>query len=572
MLPEGRTLDEITARFRWAIPERFNIARGCIDRHAETRPEAVALIEELAHGTVRTWRFAELRRLSLRLANLFAEGGIGRGDRLAILLGQRVETLLAHLAAYRLGAIAVPLFTLFGPDALRFRLADSGAAGLVTDAAGLEKVRPLLAELPALRRIWTVEPAAAPAEDFWAGLDRAGEADPTIDTGAEDPALLIYTSGTTGQPKGALHAHRVLLGHLPGVQLPHELFPQPGDRFWTPADWAWIGGLLDVLLPSLWFGVPVVAGRAAKFDPEAAVAFMARHGVRNLFAPPTALRLLRRAGVRPRERGVALRSIGTGGERLGEETRLWAEAAFGCPVDEFYGQTEANLVVASCRALFPPRPGSMGRAVPGHDVAVLDGEGRPLPPGEVGVIGVRRPDPVMFLGYWNRPEATRTKFSGDWLRTGDLGRVDADGYFTYLGREDDLINSAGYRIGPAEIEECLLRHPAVALCAVVGVPDPIRGERVKAWIVPQPGVAPSAELAASIQAFVKERLAAHEYPREIAFAESLPQTATGKIRRAELRAREQAPKSVPAEGCGDASAALGRDEPDRPSLAGEGRP
>jgi len=544
MLPEGRTFEEIAARFRWAIPERFNIARGCIDRHAAARPDATALIEEAADGTVRLWSFAELRRLSLRLANLLAEAGIGRGDRLAILLGQRVETLLAHLAAYRLGAVALPLFTLFGPEALAFRLTDSGARGLVTDAAGLEKVRPLLEALPALERIWTVEPAAPPAEALWPALERAGEQDPTVDTLSEDPALLIYTSGTTGQPKGALHAHRVLLGHLPGVQLPQELFPQPGDRFWTPADWAWIGGLLDVLLPSLWFGVPVVAGRAGKFDPEAAVAFMARHTVRNVFMPPTALRLLRRSGVRPREAGVALRSIGTGGERLGEETRLWAEEAFGCPVDEFYGQTEANLVVACCRALFPPRPGSMGRPVPGHTVAVLDGEGRPLPPGEVGVIAVRRPDPVMFLGYWNQPEATRAKFAGDWLLTGDLGRTDAEGYFTYLGREDDVINSAGYRIGPAEIEDCLMRHPAVALCAVVGVPDPLRGERVKAWIVPQPGVVPDDALAAAIQAFVKERLAAHEYPREIAFTDSLPVTATGKVRRAELRARDAPARTV----------------------------
>ena len=538
MLPEGRTFEEILARFRWAIPEPFNIARGCIDRHAAARRDATALIEEAADGTVRVWSYGELRRLSLRLANLLAEAGIGRGDRLAILLGQRVETLLAHVAAYRLGAVALPLFTLFGPEALASRLADSGARGLVTDAAGLEKVRPLLTALPALERIWTVEPAAPPAEALWPALERAGEQDRTVDTGAEDPPPLIYTSGTTGQPEGALHPHRVLLGHLPGVQLPQELFPQPGDRFWTPADWAWIGGLLDVLLPSLWFGVPVVAGRSGKFDPEAAVAFMARHGVRNVFAPPTALRLLRRAGVRPREAGVTLRSIGTGGERLGEETRLWAEAAFGSPVDEFYGQTEANLVVACCRALFPPRPGSMGRAVPGHTVAVLDGEGRPLPPGEVGVIAVRRPDPVMFLGYWNQPEATRAKFVGDWLVTGDLGRTDDEGYFTYLRREDDVINSAGYRIGPAEIEDCLMRHPAVALCAVVGVPDPLRGEQVKAWIVPQPGVVPDEALAAAIQAFVKERLAAHEYPREIAFTDSLPMTATGKVRRPELRARD----------------------------------
>lgn len=541
MLPEGRTIAQIRARFRWRIPERFNIAVGCVDRLVAAHADSVALVEAEADGRTRAWTYGALRRQSIRLANLFAASGIARGDRVAILLGQRVETLLAHLAAYRLGAIALPLFTLFGPEALRFRLADSGARALVSDASGLAKVLPLVSELPELRAIWSVDEEIPPARALWAGLERAGEQDPTVDTAADDPALLIYTSGTTGQPRGALHAHRVLLGHLPGVQLPQELLPRPGDRFWTPADWAWIGGLLDVLLPALWFAVPVVAGRAARFEPDAAVAAMARHAVRNVFMPPTALRLLRREAVRPRAAGVALRSIGTGGERLGEETRLWAEEAFGCACNEFYGQTEANLLVASCRALFPPRAGAMGLPVPGHEVAVVDTEGRPLPPGEAGVIAVRRPDPVMFLGYWRQPEASAARFRGDWLLTGDTGRADADGYLTYLGREDDLIASAGYRIGPAEVEDCLMRHPAVALCAVIGVPDPIRGERVKAVIVPRPGVVGDPRLAAEIQAFVKERLAAHEYPREVAFVASLPLTATGKVRRAELRAREAHP-------------------------------
>ncbi|MDW8123389.1 MAG: acyl-CoA synthetase [Geminicoccaceae bacterium] len=540
MLPVARSYEELRSRFRWRIPQRFNIARGCVDRHAERRPESLALIEEREKEPARTWTMAELSALSRRFANALAERGVGRGDRVAILLSQRVETLLAHLAVYRLGAIAVPLFTLFGPDALAFRLADSGARALVTDAAGLEKVIPLEDQLPTLGTIWSVEPAPPPARLFWADVEAASERDPTVDTSADDPALLIYTSGTTGQPKGALHAHRVLLGHLPGVQLPQELFPQPGDRFWTPADWAWIGGLLDVLLPSLWFAVPVLAHRARRFDPEEAVRLMARHGIRNLFLPPTALRLLRRAEVRPKDEGVRLRSIGSGGERLGDETVAWAEEAFGCAVNEFYGQTEANLVVSSCRALFPRRPGSMGRPVPGHTVAIVDPEGRPLPPGETGVIAVQRPDPVMFLGYWNQPEATAAKFRGEWMLTGDLGRMDEDGHFTYLGREDDLISSAGYRIGPAEIEDCLMRHPAVALCAVIGVPDPVRGEKVKAYIVPQPGVEPGPELAADIQNFVKHRLAAHEYPREIAFVDALPLTATGKVRRSELRARERA--------------------------------
>ncbi|HFA59293.1 MAG TPA: AMP-dependent synthetase, partial [Rhodospirillales bacterium] len=474
MLPEGQTIAEIRARFRWRIPEHFDIATACCDRWADGSGRE-ALVEVGEDGGRRVWSFDALADRSRRLAALFAASGVEAGDRVGILLGQRVETLLAHLACARIGAIAVPLFSLFGPEALRFRLADSATCLLVTDRAGVEKVAPLREELPALRRLLSVDGAEQGADAFWPLLERAAPISGRR-LRAEDPALVIYTSGTTGPPKGALHAQRVLLGHLPGVQMPHEFFPQPGDRFWTPADWAWIGGLLDVLLPSLYFGVPVVAGPGGKFDPERAVRLMAREGVRNVFMPPTAIRLMRRAGVDPLAAGVRLRTIGSGGESLGADVLEWGRARFGLTINEFYGQTEANLVVSSmaCRNL--SRPGAMGVAVPGHEVAILGEDGELLPPGETGVIAVRRPDPVMFLGYWQRPEATAAKFRGDWLLTGDLGRVDEDGFFTYLGREDDLINSAGYRIGPAEIEACLARHPAVGLCAVVGVPDPVRGE------------------------------------------------------------------------------------------------
>ena len=537
MLPEGQTIAEIRARFRWRIPERFDIATACCDRWADgSGREALVVVGE--DGGRRVWSFDALADRSRRLAALFAASGVEAGDRVGILLGQRVETLLAHLACARIGAIAVPLFSLFGPEALRFRLADSATCLLVTDRAGVEKVAPLRGELPALRRLLSVDGAEQGADAFWPLLERAA---PIAGRRlrAEDPALVIYTSGTTGPPKGALHAQRVLLGHLPGVQMPHEFFPQPGDRFWTPADWAWIGGLLDVLLPSLYFGVPVVAGPGGKFDPERAVRLMAREGVRNVFMPPTAIRLMRRAGVDPLAAGVRLRTIGSGGESLGADVLEWGRERFGVTINEFYGQTEANLLVSNMAAVLPPRAGSMGVAVPGHEVAILGEDGEPLPPGETGVIAVRRPDPVMFLGYWQRPEATAAKFRGDWLLTGDLGRMDEDGFFTCLGREDDLINSAGYRIGPAEIEACLARHPAVGLCAVIGVPDPVRGEIVKAYVVPEPGYRADEALAEEIRRFVRERLAAHLYPRVVTFVDSLPLTATGKVRRAELRARER---------------------------------
>jgi acetyl-CoA synthetase len=316
--------------------------------------------------------------------------------------------------------------------------------------------------------------------------------------------------------------------------MPHDLFPQPGDRFWTPADWAWAGGLLDVLLPSLFHGVPVVAKRMAKFDPDEAFALMARHQVRNAFMPPTALKMMRQV-TDPARHGFAMRSIGSGGERLGDEVLEWGRATFGLTINEFYGQTEANLLVANCASLMPTKPGSMGRAVPGHTVAVLGPDGREVPHGTAGKIAARGPDPVFFLRYWNNPEATAEKIRDGWLLTGDTGHRDEEGYFWFHARDDDVISSGSYRIGPGEIEECLMKHPAVAMVAVVGVPDALRGEVVKAFIVPREGVAPDATLEAEIQAYVKTRLSAHEYPRKIAFRTSLPMTVTGKIRRRDLR-------------------------------------
>jgi acetyl-CoA synthetase len=391
--------------------------------------------------------------------------------------------------------------------------------------------------LPALKHVYVIGVEDSDDLSFGDLLNKASDHFVPVASGPDDPALLVYTSGTTGNPKGALHAHRVLLGHLPGVELPQDFFPQAGDRFWTPADWAWVGGLLDVLLPAWHHGVPVVAHRARKFDPLEAADLMVRHGVRNTFLPPTALKLMRMAGVRPSVGGPGLRSIGSGGETLGVELLDWAQATFGVTPNEFYGQTECNLVAANNGSLFPIRPGSLGRAVPGHSVAIVDEHGHEVPGGKSGMIGVRRPDPVMFLGYWNNPEATAAKYAGDFLLTGDLARQDEEGYFWFAGRSDDLITSAGYRIGPGEIEDCLIKHPAVSMAAVAGIPDPVRTEAVKAWIVLRDGTEPSPELKEAIQNFVKIRLAAHEYPRHLEFVRELPMTATGKIIRRELRDR-----------------------------------
>jgi acetyl-CoA synthetase len=534
MLTEASNYDDLCRAFRWDVPAHFNIAAACCDRHADGTNRLALIYVDEDGGAQRT-SFDEMKALSSRFANVLKADGLARGDRVAAFLSQSLELPIVHLAAFRSGLVSVPLFTLFGEDALEFRLANSGAKAVVTDESGWEKLSKIRDRLPYLQDIYVISDAVhAGAKSFWASIEEASEEFTTADTSAEDPAIIIYTSGTTGNPKGALHAHRVLLGHLPNVEMVHDFFPKPDDVMWTPADWAWIGGLFDALLPAWYHGVPVVGHRARKFEPQAAMQLMADHGVRNVFLPPTALKLMRQADVK--HPGVKLRSMLTGGESLGAELLDWVRATFGIDAHEVYGQTECNLVVGNNAKLFPIRPGSMGRATPGFDVRIVNERGEEGPRGERGIIGVRRSNPCAMIEYWKNPEATAKKYAGDFLLTGDLGVQDGDGYFWYVSREDDVITSAGYRIGPSEIEHTLLKHPAVALSAVVGIPDPIRTEAIKAWIVLRPGFVPSDALAREIQDFVKVQLAAHEYPRFVQFAETLPMTATGKVLRRELRA------------------------------------
>jgi len=535
MLERPETYEQMRANFRWEIPASFNIGTDICRWADGTGRTALIFVDE--EGTPQRYSFDDLERLSNSFANVLTAGGLRRGDRLAILLPQSPEVPIGHAAAFKAGLITVPLFVLFGEEALVYRLANSGARAILTDGEGAAKILSFKERLPDLELLYVTGSTAPPAGclSFDALLEKASDCFQGPETSGDDPAIIIYTSGTTGNPKGALHGHRVLLGHLPGVELPHDLFPQPGDLMWTPADWAWIGGLLDVLLPSLHHGIPVLAFRARKFDPEQAYALMARHGVRNVFMPPTALKMLRQGEAPPAD--LKLRTIASGGETLGEELLDWAHDTFGIHLNEFYGQTECNLVAGNSGSLFPIRPGSLGRPLPGHDVSIIDEAGAELPRGEAGMVGIRRPDPVMFLEYWNDPEATAAKFVGDFLVTGDMALQDEDDYLWFLGRTDDVITSAGYRIGPGEVEDCLMRHPSVAMAGVVGVPDPLRTEIVKAWIVLRPGFDPSEALRGEIQEFVKRRLAAHEFPRAIEFVDSLPMTATGKIIRRELRAR-----------------------------------
>ena len=542
MLSRGASYQDIRASFRWNIPEHYNIGADVCDKWAAADPSRAALINVEASGQSETITFADLRNRSNRLANMLRSAGVSQGSRIGILLPQSADTAVAHIATYKVAAIAVPLFTLFGPDALGFRLKDAGVETLITNSLSFAKLASSQHVLPDLKRVYLVDKNAF-RRDLAAA---ASEFDP-VRTRADDPALIIYTSGTTGMPKGALHAHRVLLGHLPGVEISHDFFPQAGDRIWTPADWAWIGGLLDVLLPALHHGVTVVAHRFEKFSGAQAFQLIERFGIRNAFIPPTALKMMRNASFLDRSLKVSMRSLASGGEALGPELLRWGRDTFGVSINEFYGQTECNMIISSCGALAPSKPGVMGRTVPGHEVRVIDDLGSECPEGTPGNIAVKSGDPVMFLGYWNNPEATRSKYLGDWMLTGDKGIREQGDWVRFLGRDDDVITSAGYRIGPGEIEDCLLKHPAVEIAGVVGKPDKHRTEIVKAYIVLKPKFQPSNELAAGISEFVKSNLAAHEYPREITFVDQLPLTMTGKIMRRELRERAAREAAVAAD-------------------------
>ncbi|OOG71660.1 AMP-dependent synthetase [Sinorhizobium sp. A49] len=544
MLPTIENYDELYGAFEWQIPEKFNIGVAVSDAWAAKEPERICLQHFSPDGDHRTLTYGAFSRQSSAFARGLERQGIKPGDRVAILLPQGFEAAIAHAAIYKLGAIALPLALLFGVEALEYRLHDAGVAAIVTNAFGHERVAAIRGRLPDLRLVvLTGGESVAGTLDFAELASGDAEGFVAADTMPDDAALMIYTSGTTGPPKGALHGHRVLLGHLPGFQFHHHFLPQPGDRMWTPADWAWAGGLLNALLPSLLLGVPVVSSPAQKFDPHTAFRILEEMDVRNAFIPPTALRLMK-AVDRPRERyRLNLRTIGSAGEALGRETFEWARAALGLEVSEFYGQTECNIVISSAADLGVVKPGSMGKAAPGHRVAIIDGDGRELSAGTVGQVAIRRPDPVMFLGYWNNDKATEAKFIGDWMTTGDQGVMDVEGYFTFFGRDDDVITSSGYRIGPGEIEDCLGGHPDVQLAAAVGKPDALRTEIVKAYVVLRPGVDGDEKTAQSIRDWVKTRLSMHEYPREIAFVDSLPLTTSGKVIRRFLR--EQAAAEPP---------------------------
>jgi len=528
---------DICREFQWRLPDTYNLAYDVCDRHAELRPDSIALIQETPHG-VRNFTYKDIQIYANKTANYLRHLGLKRGDRVMILLGQDPATAIMHVACWKAGLISTPTSVLFGAEAIAYRLQDAGIRALITNTANYPKVMEAREQAPDLHAVILTDGAGPGAHDYWSEIDRASDSFDTLPLTPDTPALISYTSGTTGLPKGTLHAHRVLLGHMPSMEVALDFFPHPDDIMWSPADWSWLAGLMNVLMASWFVGIPVLTFRATSFDPEQAMDLMGRHNVRTSILTPTVLKLLRQAPRASLEK-ARLRAILSGSEAVGKELLEWSSEALGVRVNEAFGQTECNVPMGNSWRVLGVRSGSLGKAMPGHEAAIVDDDGNVLKPGERGNLAFRRGHPVMFLEYWKQPQATASKYVGDWLLTGDLAYMDEDGYYWYQGRGDDVITSSGYRIGPGEIEDALTRHPAVAMAAAIGVPDPVRTETIKAFIVLARGVTGSDALADDIREMVRTRLARHEYPREIAFVDALPMTVTGKILRRELREQER---------------------------------
>ncbi len=531
MLKRVSSYDELWRQIDYRtlkIPPSFNLGVACVD---DQDPAARALTIVARDRTSHDYTFDDVREKANRLANALIGIGINRGDVVAVVNPASLETAVAYMGLFRMGAIALPLSWLFGPDALAYRLHHGEAKAVITSAANAPKVREALGGAPV--PVIVIGGDAAGGEYSWESLlaDSPGEFEP-VPTAAEDPAFLIYTSGTTGDPKGALHAHRIVFGEIPPFEAVYDFYPQPHDVLWSPADWAWIAGIMDILVPAWFYGLPVVVDLDTAFSPERALWLMREHAISLTLLPATALRMIRASGLPGGD--FSYRAICSGGEPLGADLLAWAQEFFGCPVNEAYGQTELNGICGNSAAVYPIKPGSLGRGLPGTVVAVLDEGGEPVV-GESGEIAVNRHHPLTMLEYWRNPEETRKKFHGDWLLSGDLGTMDADGYVWFESRKDDIINSAGYRIGPGEIEDCLGSHPAVAMSAVIGVADERRGQVPKAFVVLREGCSGTEQLVDELRAHVRDRLAAHEVPRQIEWIDDLPRTTTGKIMRRALR-------------------------------------
>jgi len=545
---------ELYSTYQWFVPSQFNIAQVCLHRWAENSHEGrrPAIFFEDANGQADTWSYSRLAETSNRLANGLIRMGVQPGDRVAVVMEQRPELAAAYMAAFSVGAIVVPLTAQYGPDGLGMRLRDAGSRVAIVDAACGPDLLQAQVRCPALSQIIGLGFQHESIIPWRSLLARQPDTFKPLPTRSDSPALLLYTSGTTdAAPKGVLHAHSALIGNLPGFVASQNWFPLPMDVFWTPADWTWAAGLMGGLLPTLYFGHPIVATNA-RFSAPHAFELMERYRVTNTFLFPAAIKLMIQEVHAPREHyHLSLRGITVAGENVGSHLISWCRQALGITPNEAFGQTEANYVVGNSFVKWPAVAGSLGRPYPGHLVTVLDESERPCPAGVVGEICVNRydiqghRDPALFLGYWNDDDATRARFRGDWYLTGDLGYVDRQGDFWHVGRREDVFLSNGHLVSPGLIENCLMTHPAVANVAVVPKPDTSRGAYIKAYVVLAEAWrgAEREALEQTLQEHVRTGLSAQSTPREITFTDALPISSTGKIRRHVLRQREEQHKA-----------------------------
>ena len=518
---------DLEERFEWDFPDEYNIASRILGGRERDR-RTIALIHHGEDGQVESWSYSNLAVLTRRVAEYLRSKGVGRGDRVGISTPQSPETAAIHLAVYSMGAIAVPMSLIYGRDTYRHIISNSGARLVFAAATPAQHIRGLRSELPDLTTLVVFSGEAADGEDLFAdALPSGNRCDVSYETTSPlDPAMILYTSGTTGPPKGALHGHRILEAYLLTFLLFFDIDLDESTVFWTPSDWAWVGGLLDILLPGLALGHPVLAN-SERFSAEHAYRLIERHGVTHVFLAPTALKMMAQIENPTANAELDIRVIASGGEAVAAELHQWARVNLDAVINEFYGLTEVNHLAGSCARLFASKPGSMGLPYPGRTVGVIDDDGNPTAPGAVGQIVVRPGDPTQMLRYWNNEEATAARYANGWMLTGDLAYRDEEGYITFQGRNDDIISSAGYRIGPAEIEELLVEHVAVADAAVIAKPDAVRGSIVKAVVQLSSGASAGEALVAELQQLVRDRLGAYKYPRDVEFMDELPNTFTG---------------------------------------------
>ena len=541
-LPVGESYEDICRKFSWQIPEYFNIADAVCDRWADDTTR-IAMTHENLDGSVKNFTFAEIKRYSNQFANLLNSLGLEQGDRALVLLTQSPECAISHVACFKSGIVSCLASVLFGPDAIQHRLTSTNAKVCITNKANLSKVQNIRGACPSLEHIVVVDDdSPSHALSLWRSIADQNDTFDNVKTLSEDTAWISFTSGTTGQPKGVLMPHRILLGNKPLFEYYYDYGPREGDTLWSPADWAWIAGLINILLVGWYSGCRVVSTDMEGFNAEAAFRILGQHDITVSLLTPTVLKLMRQIDSEESPE-LQLRVVLSGGEAVGKELALWADDRFGLTISEGFGQTECNGMIGTNPRLMAVRHGSLGKAMPGSVCAIVDNDGNEVERGVQGNIAIKRPHPAMFSGYLNNPEATEGKFINDWMITGDLGEQDEDGFLWFHGRTDDVITSSGYRIGPTEIEDCLLKSPAVQLAAVIGVPDETRTELIKAFIVVSENTDPTDALAESLKELVRENLAKHEVPRSIEFVDSLPMTTTGKIMRRTLRDQEVAPRN-----------------------------